>query len=58
MAEFHTLSSYFCTSLSLQPSPAQKLTVLLNFGRNVEQTKKERRGALHGMVNQHLITTQ
>lgn len=58
MAEFYTLSSYFSTSLSLQASPAQKLTVPLKFDRNVEQTQKEGRGALHGMVNQHLITAQ
>lgn len=39
---YNTLSSYFffCTSLSLQPSPAQQLTVLLISDRAVERAKK------------------
>lgn len=48
--------------ISAQPSPAEKLTVLLIFDTAMERTKKEkkegRRGALHGMVNQHLIVTR
>lgn len=39
-------------------SPRLQLTVLLIFVRATERTKKERRDALHGMVNQHLIATQ
>lgn len=37
---YNALSSYFCTFLSLQPSPAQKLTVLLISDR-AEKGKEE-----------------
>lgn len=53
---YNTLSPYFLHfPISAQPSPAEKLTVLLIFDMAMERTKKEkkegRRGALHGMVN-------
>lgn len=35
---------FFCSLLSVQPSPAEKLTVLLIFDTAMEQTKEKRKG--------------
>lgn len=40
---------FFCSLLSVQPSPAEKLTVLLIFDTAMEQTKEKKKGGRGGM---------